>query len=225
MVIKLWKANKSKSVRHPVFAGVEPQTEEELQEVYERIDQPGAREELLLKLMSLVRYTTGLYLAKWGCLENEEDDIISVGLLAMTEFANSVNDEVLGGRPLLLVAGQRMKDAVDRYVNANKTIVAPSLSTQVRHANTSILKRHLNDVRDVGEVADTDLPFDAGDEDKRDLLDALDSIAKDEIDRAIIERANWGRSNKEIAEDLGVNRATIYRRRSQLYDRYLNLTR
>jgi DNA-directed RNA polymerase specialized sigma24 family protein len=132
---------------------------------------------------------------------------------------------LLKNRTILKIATRRIDDTIQRFLNRNQALTAPSLWKQnalTVNGETPIYRKS----EDIVGLPEVTHPVEEGDEWKRDLLEVLAKIKpRDEIDAALLDQFNWGRSHQELADELGVGVGTIHRRKARLYKQYQELTR
>jgi hypothetical protein len=166
----------------------------------------------------------GRYMANWPQTIPFLDDIISEGFLALSRLSSEISFDLLAGRGILKVASQRMQDQIETFLNSNQSIAAAGMTKQKKAVSEGTEPFYHKGVLE--EIPETAHPTDEGDEWKRDILEVLNSIEPiDEVDVALLSRENWGRGYQELADDLGVGIGTIHRRKTKLYNRFLELTR
>jgi hypothetical protein len=150
--------------------------------------------------------------------------MVSEGLLALSRLSSEISLDFLAGRGILKVASQRMQDQIETYLNSNQAVAAASMTKQKQTVSDGLDPLYCTSSSE--KVPETSHPADEGDEWKRDIMDTINSIkVSDDIGVAILARENWGRSCQELADDLGVDKCTISRHKSQLYSKFLELTR
>jgi hypothetical protein len=216
-------------VDHPLLNDAKVYSEKEIELLGAVVLQdPLEAPRLILALRSCLRHMVGRYLANWLESRPYEEDMVAEGLLEITAFVDALSLDLLAGRAILKVASQRIQDKIEIMLNA-RHLAAPSKMQQFNRLRAGddplYLKAELyiacDDMLD-GEVMH---PEETGDEWKRDFIEALDQLkAADEIDEAILDKYNWGRTEQEIADELGVNRLLIHRRKKRLYQQFLEIT-
>jgi hypothetical protein len=150
--------------------------------------------------------------------------MVSEGFLALSRFSSEISLDLLAGRGILKVASQRMQDQIETFLNSNQSIASAGMTKQKKKVSEGSEPLYHKTIAE--EIPESVHPYDEGDEWKRDILEVLNSIEPiDEIDASLLSSENWGRGYQELADDLGVGVGTIYRRKSKLYKKFLELTR
>lgn len=135
--MKLIRLSKSQTqvaqIWHPVFDQGKTITDaqnEELLLQYLAKPTDELRHEIVLSNLHLVRHTVGRYLAHWAETRRWEDDLISVGLMTLMERIEKLSQKTATYfRPWTIT---HLKNDIERYLNNNRTSVAPSLMTNYR---------------------------------------------------------------------------------------------
>lgn len=215
----------TQKVQHPSLDDAKVYSEEELQVVLQNVlNGCVEHQELTLALRSALRNMIGRYKANWPCTIPFLDDMISEGFLALSRLSSEISLDFLAGRGILKVASQRMQDQIETYLNSNQAVAAAGMTKQKQTISEGFDPLYCTSSTE--KIPETAHPTDEGDEWKRDIMDTINSMeVSDDIGVAILARENWGRSYQDLADDLGVGVSTIYRRKSQLYSKFLELTR
>jgi hypothetical protein len=201
---------KARAFSHPLLGGHQPKTEEELQELR---DDPDA---LVLGLFSSLRHLVGRFLQYYPQTAQFLDDMVSEGVAVLIKLSKDPPKDILH------TANRRMEDVIESYLSVNIVASAPSLWKQKELSKEGADPRIATSI---GKMPEKWHPHDDGDYDVRDVLDAVSHIEpKDAVDDELLDKINWGKSNVEMAAELGVSEATIRARRQELYNQYLSLT-
>lgn len=216
--------NHMRPVDHCLFKDVKTVSEEELAEMVDKVLEGGKPDELILALIGCVSMLLGRYAARFPWLERYMDDMASVGFQELTTLCNNIPAKKVKERGILKIASQRVQAAVENEINRLQALVVAPQRTQSYLIGKGEEPVYLT--TEENEYTDNNSPEDLGDEWKRDFLDALDAIPRnDKLDCIILNKDNWGRTNKEIAKEAGVSTKTVRRRKADLYCKYLELTR
>lgn len=211
------RQNKIANIKHSMFSDCEKYTPEQLDELIVKIRSgEKTRQDLVLALRSVLRYTLGRYLAHYRrYVEYHMDDMVCEGFLAITKFVEKL--DLSKKHDILKIAMVRIKKAVETYLNDNREALTPSLRTQQKSPQYKSTK---------GEITEGVEPVDEDDIFKRDVLEALEALEpRDRIDAYLLNPLYWGKREQELADLLGVDQATINRRKKSLYRQYLKVTR
>jgi hypothetical protein len=211
---------------HPLLKGVKGKRldSEHLDALAKGVAGGGDPTELIMELRGCVGLLVGRFIANWPDTYSHLDDMVSEGMAEISRLCSSITFDLLAERAILVIATSRSQFAIEKMLNEMRSLSAPSHWTQLDRLKSDRDPIYLQ--ADTNEYSDVPHPEDAGDEWKRDLLDALGQIQpSDEIDAALLESFNWGRGYRELADELGVGVATIHRRKRRLYEQYLQLTR
>lgn len=213
---------KRAKVKHPVFIGCKKVEEEELNRMAEEVIAGGSSDDLVLALRWYVGALVGRYIWNFPQTKKYKDDMVSEALEQIVNLCVKIPEKLFREKGILKLANSRAQRAIEDSLNSMLSLSAPSRWKQWEIMNkgetpiflTSSTSEYFEDIH----------PEDGGDELKRDILDAFIKIEpEDEIDEALMDEHNWGRNATELAEELGVDDNTIYRRRERLYKKYLEL--
>lgn len=122
-IIKLTKGQKSlMKVEHPLLDGTKPMTDEEL------IDAWGAkdRDAMIMGHMFFIKIIVGRFLANWPETRRFEEDMISEGLLAVTQAVNDVMDNYRLESNFQSVVWTKIRVAIEKMINRDRSLFAPS---------------------------------------------------------------------------------------------------
>ncbi|MHC4121286.1 MAG: hypothetical protein ACYSWO_27745 [Planctomycetota bacterium] len=206
---------------HPLLKDAKPTNEKRIDRLAAAARKdPEQRPEFVRSLLSCLGNLVGRYLFYFPVARRFQDDMVSEGFAAICDLSLDIPPEC----GILKVASRRIQDRINTFLNDNRGVTAPSLRQQ------KYLKADGKDVIYRGAVMadfpEEIHPSEAGDEWKRDVLDAISRIeTKDELDASLLKRENWGRGYQDLADEFGVGVATIYRRKAALYNQYVELTR
>lgn len=219
-----WLGDKVRTVwlpaeEHPLFEDCISYSEEEI----EKISNEGTDEELILALRSVLRYNVARIAGKWESTRPFIDDMISEGIAAIVEFVpkrHNTNSEY----SVMRQATSYIINALEEFLNANQALSAPSSRTQKRKIAEGEGPVYLSAVSNDYQHFELEDPD--PDTYKRDVMEAISAIEpRDEIDAYILCKDNWGSTAREIAKHFGISRQAVQRRRSNLYQQFLRLTR
>ena len=213
----------TKPVEHPLLDACEPVSEAELdQMVSDTLLDSSTGERLVLALRSSLRHMVSRYLGNFPESAAFTDDMVSEGFLAICELVENLSLDLLNGRTILYVASQRVQNRITHMLNSCKSLAAPAVSTQELRIknNEDPLYLGQSDLKDV-DVDDRRMMLDI-----RDIYEALEEIeAQDGLDAQLLCPYNWGRTEQDLADELGVTQRLINRRKRRLYKEFLKLTR
>jgi len=120
-------------VCNPIFdqlKKIDDDENERLVTEFYRKQTPELRQEIFLSNLHLVRHTVGRYICHWPETKRWEDDIVSVGLMALLEKIDGLEKRRLDHFRAWVVP--HIKWRIEEYLNNNRTSVAASLSTNLR---------------------------------------------------------------------------------------------
>jgi RNA polymerase sigma factor (sigma-70 family) len=180
------------------------------------------RDKLVMAFRPFLKHLLMRYLGNWPTCEPYLDDMVSEGFVAITSLVNDLSPELLDGRGIIKVAGQRVCRAIEEMLNDIQSVAAPHPSTQFRR-----LQREEDPIYlDANTDLEDDMRQGPSGTFKNEVFDVLSQIeAKDDLDAALMSRPYWGKTEQEMAELFGVDQATIHRRKNRLYEQYQQLTR
>ena len=214
----------TKRFKHPLLKKLEPVTEEQLNEMAAKVLDGGDPEELILALRGCVSMLVGRFIGNFVDLEGYIDDMVSEGLVSISRLCGALPVETVEKHGMLRCASMWAQRDIEAMLNRMRSLSAPGRDTQFKLIKDEEDPVYLQ--AETNEYAEITMPMDDGDEWKRDFLEALSMIEReDEIDAALLDRFNWGRGYQELADELGVGVGTIHRRKQRLYQKFLDLTR
>jgi hypothetical protein len=200
-------------------------SEEELNEMAEKVLAGGDPIDLIMGLIFCVDLRVGRYLGNFNLLEYA-DDMVSEGMAAVMKLCRNIPIDTFKDNGILKVAGDRVEAAIEEYLNGARAVTAPSAATQ-----RLLIGRDEDPIYYTAEYSHYDddyveHPCDPGDEKVRDALEIISKLKpNDALDEAIMHSLSWGQTCEELAEEWGVSKMTISRRREALYKQYLELER
>jgi len=202
--------------KHPLFKDCIPHTEKEIEEISEN----GTDEELVLALRSCLRYNVARIVGRWQ-MEAHVDDLINEGMLALVEWApnrhNSKSD-----RSTMKRATSHLINALENYLNRNVALSSAGKTKQKELIAAGEDPIYLEATQ--SDYSQCDVEERDPDIYKRDVMDVLEAMETDEIDEYILCQSSWGRTHRELAEEIGVDETTISRRRKRLHQQFLKLS-
>jgi len=214
-----------RTFKHPLLDHCKPYRDSELDLLCAVvIGCPDEGERLVLALRSCLRHMIRRYLANFPQTEAYLDDMVSEGFLAICDLVENLSVDLLNGRTILYVASQRIQSSIELMLNKVQSLSAPSRMTQFRRVKEDkdpiyLSQTSLDDV-DV-DVDDQRMMFNI-----RDVYEGLEKIeARDWLDAMLLCPENWGRTEADLADEFGIGKTTIHRRKKELYDEFLKLTR
>jgi hypothetical protein len=209
-------------------------TEDELNKLAEHVLSGGDPDELVIALRSRLSALVGMYVANWPDCLPFVDDMVSEGFLALTKLCNNIPEELFAKKSFSHIAISRAECQIERMLNAARSLSAPSAFTQLNRIKNGDAPIYLmaakqlsndNDVEDWVDYPETDHPEELGDENARDIFDVVCKIeTEDEVDEYLLDDTNWGKTNVQLAEELGVTPPAVRYRREKLYKKFLELT-
>lgn len=204
---------------HLLFEDCVRYTEEEIEE----ISKTGTDEELILALRSCLRYNVARIAGKWESTIPFIDDMVNEGMLALVEWVPKRHDTD-SKHSVMKRATSTIVNSIELFLNSNQSLAAASRTEQRRRISKGEPPIYLQSVTNDMTLCDKEEKD--PDTYKRDVMEALDALVlEDEIDKAIVRKENWSRTNTEMAKELGVPIRTVSYRRARLYNQYLELTR
>ena len=215
--------NKSNKFNHHLLNDAVSYSEEELDLIAEAVIECLIPPSVLISsLRSCLRYIVGKYIANWPSTKRFQDEMVSEGFVALSEVVNNISVDFLKDRSILKVANQYITDRIEVFLNRNLAVTSASMWKQNKNISEGKSPIYCENV-DLDCLPETSHPIDKGDEWKRDILDCLNKICKDNLDKALLDRRNWGKKYQQLADELGVGVGTIHRRKARLYKRFIKL--
>jgi len=216
--------NKVSRFKHPLLDGCKSVSEEDLDKLAQEVLAGGPPDRLVLALRRALSLLVGRYLASWPDVEPYTDDIVSEGLIQIVRLCRDIPVDLFSERGILKIASSRAQLGIEMALNKLRCVASASHTQQWRRIENDEDPIYL--VPETNHYKETIHPKDLGDEGMRDVIDAFcQLLPRDEIDDILLSEFNWGRSRRELSEDYGIPEETIRRRRQQLYEQYLELTR
>lgn len=210
---------------HPLLNGCQTVSEDDLNAEAAQVLEGKPPGDLIMSLRGCVSMLVGRYLANWPVTTPYLDEMVSEGLIQIVQLCNKIPLDKFHERGILKLATSRAQNGIEDMLNSIRSITAPGKTTQKTRMHNGDDPLYLTSERAVDTGSEIDNPSDDGDEKIRDILDAFCKICpEDEVDEYIMDEYNWGRTNEELAEELGVGKSTIHRRRQRLYQKYLEIT-
>lgn len=209
------KQNKVAHIKHPALDGCKKYTSQQIDDLALK----GDKDALFLSLRSSLRYLVGRYLAHYRrYVERYVEDMISEGFAVIAKFVNDLDNQPKDG--ILDIVHRRIQEAIEVYLNRQQAL-GPNLRNQRKKTKPLYITVTANaDIAEAYELRDE------GDVYKRDVMEALEALEpKDRIDAYLLNPIYWGKKEKDMAKLLGVDQATINRRKKSLYRQYLEVTR
>ena len=211
-----------KAFDHPAFDDVVSYAPAELAHLTELRLQGAHPEELTLALRSTARYIIGRYL--WHYRESRPyvDEMVGEALLAVTMLVSSLQRDMLTDLTIQKLASSRIRTRIEVILNDIRGVVAPALITQRRATEAGQPAIYFEAER---EPEPEDKMCLINEEAKYDMLDVVAALREAcEYERDVLNPENWGLTDDELAEKLGVTRPTINRCRNKLLTAYRTLT-
>jgi hypothetical protein len=204
---------------HPLFKDCKQYSEDEIEELAKTCSD----DELVMALRSCLRYNVARIAGKWEAATPFIEDMLSGGMLALVEFAPK-RFNTASKHSVMKRATSAIINAIEELLNKTQALAAPSVRTQKNRIKNGKDPEYLQAVGIDYSMCDRE----ERDPDtyKRDVMEALEALpVQDEIDEAILRKSSWSKTHEELASELGVDPTTISRRRSRLYNEFLELTR
>jgi hypothetical protein len=206
---------------HPLLNGAPPLDIPELNRLAEQVLDGGDPVNLIMALRRCVSLLVGRFLANHPETYPFLEDMVSQAMTEITRLCHNIPLELFEGRGILVIATSRAQFGIENMLNKLRGLAAPGHSTQKAR-----IKRGEKPIYVTSTSNDYTgkHPESTGDQGLRDILDVYCKLkAEGDLDQAILSEENWGRKDKELAEELGVHPDTVRRRRRALYNKYLEL--
>jgi hypothetical protein len=198
-------------------------SEAALNEEAEKVLAGKGPDDLIMSLRGCVSMLVGRYLANWPTTSRFVDEMASEGIAEIVRLCHNIPVDKFRERGILKLATSRAQTGIEDMLNSIRSISSPSNWTQKKLLRTG--KDPIYLTTEATEYNEESHPMDNGDEQVRDIIDAFCKLVpEDRVDAYIMDEYNWGRTNEELAAEIGVGKSTIHRRRQRLYQRYLEIT-
>jgi len=209
------------SFDHPAYEGCRKYGLADLDMLAEARFAGAEPEQLILALRSISRYIVGRFLYHWPISRRFRDEMVGEAMLALTILVNNLTREELESRPVAQVAAIRVRHRIEVMLNSMQSVSAPSIRTQENRQSAGLDPIYLR-------IERNPLPEDKAAPDsettKHDVLEAVAKLRTDcDISVAILDPINWGLTDTELAEKLGIYRMRVTRRRENLLFQYREL--
>lgn len=204
-----------KQPTNPLIRQAEVKSEEEIVAVCQRwldVRTEKARDDAILVFSSCLRHIIGRWLGSFPITWDHEDDLVQVGYESIMKSI----DELETTEDVMNLVTNRALSAQTEYMNKNRSIVSPSNKTQKRRYNEG---EQIPETEELNLETGHDRPDPCDEILQVDFIDAVKAACRDDTDRAIIHPDNWNKSEREVAERVGIDRATVGRRRAYLIER------
>ena len=216
-------------VHHPLLKDLpKPLPKEQVEVLLARILEGDieARNELILAHLPMLSHTVGRYLYNWPLTRRFLDEMVSAGVLGMTKAAADITEEALAEKTVGVIILGYIRKYIEEEVARLRGIVPASVRTNQRRVAAGlepIFGETVGDLTSQG-VEDSHYYMEEGFE-IFDVLEAVNQL-KGEFSRidAIFDKKYWGLSDDELAVITGVKRRMVCWYRSELLQRYRELT-
>jgi len=184
---------------------------------------------LVLALRSCLKLLVGRLLGNWPESEPYVDDMVSEGFAEIVRLCNDIPEDLLAEKSIFKIADSRAQAGIERMLNSLRALAAVSPRTQMARFNRDEDPFYVQSVSDSTLRTPEDEtawhPIEDGDEQIRDVLESIRMLPpSDEIDKKILNPLYWNMSDSELANEVGVSRQAIRKRKRRLYNQYLKIT-
>jgi RNA polymerase sigma factor (sigma-70 family) len=226
--VHLTKAQKKrKRFSHPLTDNPPPAlVNEQLNEILKRYiaGEKELRNDLILGNIRFLRSIIARYLYYWPITRPFLDEMVSTGVEAIIEFVDSLTLQVLDKEYTFIhLLGWKIRREIAKEINNLRAIVSAPDGTNryFEQVNKPTIYREkevdLTDIQNTHGYFNSELIF-------FEIHDILEAIVKNDKEAAIIAKENWGLSNKEIAQKIGMSERQVRRIRFNLLEKYYELT-
>jgi|GEM_PF-2755303 len=186
-------------------------------------------EELVLALRSCLKLLVGRFLGNWPESEPYVDDMVSEGFAEIVRLCNDIPEDLLAEKSIFKIADSRAQYGIEKMLNSLRPLAAASARTQTKRIGRNEDPIYVQGVSDTLLTTPEDEtafhPVESGDEKIRDVLEVIGMMRPaDEIDKKILNPLYWNMSDSELANEVGVSRQAIRKRKYRLYNQYLKIT-
>lgn len=183
--------------------------------------------QLMVNYLRLLGGTVARYLYHWPITRRFLNEVISSGAEAITKVIVKLRPEQLKGASKFKILGHLIENAIRQSI---ETIVndfrgvAPA-SERTNRTRESRRQRPIYGIvkTDLGEAVQNSQEYNDIDLFVFEIEDAIEKIAKTELERQILARENWSLSHAELGEKLNKGERWVLEVRSRLYERYMKL--
>lgn len=187
-----------------------------------------AKKKIVMNCMRLLRSTVARYLAHWTVCRRFTPEMVSTGAEAVVKVVGKLPQSILESEDQSRAIGGlvecAIRHAIETEINRLRGVAPASERT-----NWNREKARENPV--YGTVAaNLEAPtvqnmkvYEDIDTFAFELEDAVEALPKTGLERLILGRENWGLSNVEVGERVGVSPQHVGRVRNYLRERYENL--
>jgi hypothetical protein len=185
-----------------------------------------ARNELILAHLSMLSHTVGRYLYNWPLTRRFLDEMVSAGVLGMTQAVTGLTEEMLEEKTVGVVMLGYIRKHIEEEVARLRGIAPASVRTNQRRVAEGLEPIFGEAVSDYTSqnVEDSHYYVEEGFE-MFDVLEAVNQL-KGEFSKidAIFDKKYWGLSDDELAAITGVKRRMVCWYRAELLQRYREIT-
>lgn len=167
-IIRLTKGQKRQmKFEHPLLDGSSPMTEERLAEDW------GNKDDIILGHLYFIKIIVGRFLANWPETRRFTDDMVSEGMLAVTEY---VSEAMKNDRPPVnfqAICWTKIRTAIEIMLNNSRSMFSPSIRAQwnLLKDGQSPIYNYANRINE--DLGPEDVPYDP---DFVDILDELEHL-------------------------------------------------
>jgi DNA-binding NarL/FixJ family response regulator len=186
----------------------------------DRLD--GANSEVLIAaLLPVAHYMVGRYIYYWPVSRSHIDDMLGEAYLAIVLAVKNLNREELKGRDITKLIMRRIQTRVDGMLSKMMDAFSACESTRRKLAKKGgEMPRVVALTSYMREV----IPEDHNDIEQMDIKEAVQTMAEDfTVMAEMLRQRNWGLTNSELAETLGIGERTLRRKRRALRDKFKSI--
>lgn len=210
-----------KKLKHPAFKDVVSFSFKELEVITQERLNGRPSKPLILALRSTARYLVGRYLWHYPATCRFLDEMVSEALLAITMMVNSLERDMLIDSNIQKIASKRIRYRIEDMLNNLQGFASPSMTRQKQIIREGQLPIYLYGER---EPQHADKETRDAEEAKFDLLDAVFALREEcATAHMILDSANWGLPDAELAEKMSCSHSYVCRCRCKLLSQYLEL--
>lgn len=211
--------------KHPLLDGCRTVSEDDLNTEAAKVLEGKSPDDLIMLLRGCVSMLVGRFLANWPVTAPYLEEMVSEGISEIVRLCHKIPLDKFHERGILKLATSRAQNGIEDMLNSIRSVTSPGKTTQKTRMQNGDEPLYFTSEKFIDTSSEQDNPPTDGDERIRDILDAFCKIEpEDAIDEYIMDEYNWGRTNEELAEETGVGKSTIHRRRQRLYQKYLEIT-
>jgi hypothetical protein len=221
---------KVKNFNHPLLDDVTKSYDtDKLDDLAWQVVEGSDPEELVMALRSCLKLLVGRFLGNWPESAPYVDDMVSEGFCEIVRLCNDIPEDLLTQKSIFKITVYRAQYGIEKMLNSLRSLSSASPRTQLKRivqGGDPVCVQGVSDsLLSTPEDETAQHPIEHGDEKVRDVLEVLSKLKpSDDIDAKILDPLYWGMVDEDLADEVGISRQAIRKRKLRLYDQFLKIT-